>query len=388
MRARRKIFWGNNPRYKKQRPVTSTSSNRYQSLSDLDGDDDDDSVCSIGNVEQKEKIPPITVDNCHHFTEIMKLLGQNCKYKRMSIGTKVMPISMVGYEDVIKKLKAKNVKFFTHPIIDIKKFKLMLFGLPKMDLMEIQDEFKTEFNIEPTNIKDILTARSNTDDALCMVQFNRSQISKKDVRKIKYLCNVVVHWQNPLRRAKGPTQCTKCAMYGHGSANCHRVAVCLSCGGQHDYANCQINKSSDAGPVVHKCFNCVQNNMKNVKHRADDPKCPSRQQYLEVRRKVTQKRAPTRQLRNVRNVPVYSEDESLLEAAGGAPVKSFLPSYKRNQNTSYAKMTKSVPQNEDNDDLSNEKILEIYFEALDALQKCKNKYDKMRVLGMMLKYVI
>lgn len=37
------------------------------------------------------------------------------------------------------------------------------------------------------------------------------------------------------------------------------------------------------------------------------------------------------------------------------------------------------------DDISNEKILEIYF---DALQKCKNKYDKMRVSGKMLKYII
>ena len=37
------------------------------------------------------------------------------------------------------------------------------------------------------------------------------------------------------------------------------------------------------------------------------------------------------------------------------------------------------------DDISNERIIEIYFEALDALQKCKNKFDKMRVLAMMLK---
>ena len=30
----------------------------------------------------------------------------------------------------------------------------------------------------------------------------------------------------------------------------------------------------------------------------------------------------------------------------------------------------------------------IIIEALDALQICKNKYDKMRILGMMLKHVI
>lgn len=56
--------------------------------------------------------------------------------------------------------------------------------------------------------------------------------------------------------------------------------------------------------------------------------------------------------------------------------------------TPYSSVVKSGPQPGENDDISNEKILEIYFEALDALQKCKNKYDKMRVLGMMLNHVI
>ena len=40
------------------------------------------------------------------------------------------------------------------------------------------------------------------------------------------------------------------------------------------------------------------------------------------------------------------------------------------------------------DVISNEKFIEIYFEALDVLQKCKHKYDKKRVLGMMLKHII
>ena len=30
------------------------------------------------------------------------------------------------------------------------------------------------------------------------------------------------------------------------------------------------------------------------------------------------------------------------------------------------------------DDLSNDKLLDIYFEAIDVHQKCKNKYDKLR----------
>lgn len=40
------------------------------------------------------------------------------------------------------------------------------------------------------------------------------------------------------------------------------------------------------------------------------------------------------------------------------------------------------------DNLQNQEILDIYFETIDALEKCKNKYDKLRVLGNMLQHVI
>ena len=47
----------------------------------------------------------------------------------------------------------------------------------------------------------------------------------------------------------------------------------------------------------------------------------------------------------------------------------------------------SCPIN-DNNDISDRKIIEIYFEALAALEKCKTKYDKLRVLGDMLRHII
>lgn len=388
MSSKRKRFWGNNPRYKKQKSATTSSSNRFQCLSDLDDDTDNYSVDSDVVTLEKQRIPPITVDNCHNFTDIMKLLGVNCKYKRMSIGTKVLPSSILEYEEAIKKLKTNDHKFFTHPIKDTKKFKLVLFGLPKLDIKTIFEEFKTSFNMEPVNIKEISTVRSSMDDALYSVEFDRSQVAKSDVRRIKYFYNVVVHWRNPLRRSRGPTQCTKCSMYGHGSSNCHRSAVCLGCGGAHDYANCQLNKVSSSGPVVYKCYNCLTRKMKNVNHRADDPKCPSRKEYLDVRRKVTHKHSLTRNTKYHSNVFISSDDEGSLPATGESLKASFSLPCRKDRRVSYANVTKSAIQQNDNDDISNEKILEIYFEALDALQKCRNKYDKMRVLGMMLKHVI
>lgn len=37
------------------------------------------------------------------------------------------------------------------------------------------------------------------------------------------------------------------------------------------------------------------------------------------------------------------------------------------------------------DDISNERLLEIFFNAVDLLKRCQHKFDKIRVLGMMLK---
>lgn len=86
----------------------------------------------------------------------------------MSIGTKLIPNLLLQFDEIIKKLKSENIQFFTHPVKDNKKFKLMLFWLPKIDIKSIANEFKHCFNIELENIKEIQTSRSNDDDT----QFN------------------------------------------------------------------------------------------------------------------------------------------------------------------------------------------------------------------------
>lgn len=387
MNQKRKRFWGSSPKFKQPKLTGPSTSNRFHPLSDLDDSD----VMSLANEEFTEpviKVPPIVIDNSHKFSDIIHLLGQKCKYKRMSIGTKIMPNSMVDFEEINKLLISKNYTFFTHAIQDRRKFKLMLFGLPQVGLNTIKEEFQTKHNIDPVSIKEIKTVKTNSDDALYMLEFNRSQISKREVRKIKYFCDIVVQWRNPLRSKRGPTQCSKCTMYGHGAANCHRKSACLGCGGDHDYAVCTLEKLPQNGPVIYKCHNCIKKNLKNVNHRADDIRCPCRKEYLEIRHKVTSKRKSSHTLQCADLETDFSEDELNMPTTSNEIPSKFSPQFSNSKRMSYSTMAKSRPPNDNNEDLSNEKILEIYFEALDALQKCKNKYDKMRVLGMMLKYVI
>lgn len=381
MASKRKQFSGNSPKYKHRRIIETRRENRFQELSDLDDDDD-----QAGTEIFPTKVPPIVIDTSHSFTDVIKLLGQNAKYKRMSVGTKVMANSLNDYSEMISKLKSNNIVFYTHPVRDQKKFKLILFGLPQITINTITDELKTCFNITPVSVTEIVTQKSNKNDAIYSVEFDRGQISKREVRtKVKYLFNVVIQWRNPLRRTKGPTQCTKCAMYGHGASNCFRKSTCLICGGLHDSSTCQLNKTSSEGPVVYKCFNCIKSNRRNVNHRADNPKCPSRQEYLDIRQRITERNGP-RISRN-RNVEYSYSVEDFPQEVGNhtQPPNRIWPNQ---QPGNQQRFNQNQGQYHDNDDLPNDKILEIYFEAIDALQKCKNKFDKMRVLGNMLKYVI
>lgn len=237
MTSKRKKFWGNTPKFKQQKTADAFRNNRFQSLSDLEDDDEPNGTQSV-----VMKVPPIVVDSSHSFTSVFNLQGENGKYKRMSVGTKVTPNSLTDYESMVTKLKDKGLKFHTHPVRDQKRFKLILFGLHRVSIATILDEFKNSFNIVPLNVAEIKTARSNSDDALYAIEFDRNQISKKEVRRIKYFYNIVVHWKNPLKNSKGPTQCSKCAMFGHGAANCFRKEACLGCGGPHDYSSCQLKK--------------------------------------------------------------------------------------------------------------------------------------------------
>ena len=254
-------------------------------------------------------IPPIVVDGEHSFNKIIELLGKKCKYKRMSIGTKIIPNTLEDYKEIVNTLKSKNLAFFTHPVKDNQKFKLVLYGLPQISVKMINEEFKTMFNIEPLSTKEIQTPRPNANDALYMLEFNKNEISKREIRKIKYLCGIVVQWRNTLHNKKGPTQCSKCTMYGHGAANCFRKEACLGCGGPHDYSICPLDKVPSNGPVIYKCFNCIKKNRKHVNHRADDPRCPLRKEYINIRHRITNRNAPNRYLRETPQDIDFSEKE-------------------------------------------------------------------------------
>ena len=241
--SKRKKHWGNDPKFKmpKNSVDPSASTNRFQLLSD---EEEEEVVIAV-----KEKFPPIIVDSTHSFSSVIGLIGDKYKYRRMNIGTKIVSNSLTLYNDAINVLKDKELMFYTHDVKDAKKFKLVLFGLPKIDPKIIDDEFVRSHNIKPVSVKEVETKRSSLDDAIYMVEFDHQQVSKREIMKIRYFSNICVYWRKPLKGNKGPTQCSKCAMYGHGAKNCNRGVVCSSCAGNHEYADCTLKKGHNDGNI-------------------------------------------------------------------------------------------------------------------------------------------
>lgn len=376
---KRKNFMGRGPKEKYK-----ANENRFKILQSNDCDDtfsEDDEQLK----EYKVIIPPIVVDALHSFQAVYKLLGTEYQFKRISVGTKIISPSLSHLESAKKKLIESLYTFYTHESKDTKLFNLVLYGLPQTDPNEIKQELKAAYNIKVVNIKEILTARSSKDDALYMLEFDRTQNSKSQVLKIRRLCSIVVFWRKPLKSNKGPTQCSKCAMYGHGSKNCFRKNICIACGGDHDAAACQVNKTPCDGPAVYKCFNCIKKNLKNTSHRADDPRCPSRKDYLLIRENIRNKARPTQN----------SWTRQLIETSEDFPHMNAINSLADGHNTSlprlsYAEALKSSKrQNNTCDELySTDQLFSIFTEALVDLRNCKTKIEQINVIMTMLKYAV
>lgn len=376
---KRKKCWGSAPKKK-----LNSNENRYDILQSYE-DDDTFSEDEEESKEYKVVVPPIVVDDTHGFSTVVKLMGKDYDFKRMSIGTKIISPTIQLYDNAMKKLKTFSFKYYSHESKDTKLFKLFLYGLPRIDLKLIEDELKSEYNVSPVSIKEIATVRSSQDDALYMLEFDKTQNSKAHILKIKRLCSIVIYWRNPLKSKKGPTQCTKCAMYGHGSKNCYRNNICIGCGGDHDWSVCQVSKIPDGKQPAYKCFNCTKKNLKNTSHRADDPRCPSRKEYLIMRENINRKNRPSQiQVNNLfeqsSTMPAHSLNTPCLRNEDNAPhaARSYADAVRLPQMTSSS----------DRGLFSIDELFNIFTRAVSDLQKCSSKIEQLNVIMQMLKYAI
>lgn len=375
-------------------PVASIPiQNRFSSFQDNNmswNDDNDENTHRNQNFSRNVKVdtkrnempkpPPIKItDDNIKATGIKKLMNEaqitSFQAKSMSIGFKVDLNTKADYDKFINHLTATNVAFFTHSDRSKKTFKAVLSGLSRINTGIIIEEM-SHFNITPSSVTELTAKNVNPDRCLYLVQFDNKDVSMNQLRNVRAIDHVVVNWKPYKPRNKGPTQCNKCAMLGHGAQNCHRSMACLICASTaHVADDCNFDESKKES-FVFRCYNCVVNKLPNANHRANDPRCPCRSNYLEIRNKLNHKNAVRNDRANRISKDFNVNQADFPNLNNNAGQSAYNPTKKAGP--TYAEQTK---RQIDRDDLySMDELFEILQSAIEDLSLCKSKGEQVRVL--------
>lgn len=391
---------------------TSMDTNYYASLY---GDEDADNVSMTSGLVGKSdrarnksvvdskkpkepKLPPITLTDismnqvCKEMTRLQIQEG-DFQFTINQAGIKLFIKSSDKYNLIKNHFAEANIKFYTHSLKENQKIKIVLYGLPDIDLNEVKKMLAVE-NLNPTDIKK-MTIKYKKFNGHCnyLLYFDKSSNVKiSDVRQIRALNYCIVKWQFYSKHSVGPTQCSNCQRFGHGANNCYLSPKCLKCSEDHKTNECVHNF---IGPPISatdlkrkipqekvKCSNC------HKAHTANYKGCEERilyQKRLEVmrnrNRKIQNNQNPTNSflfkdspdLYNA-NFPSINNNRSLNSPAWNT--------HKQNPYTIYSKAFESSTSVHQNNDLfSPMQCMTIFNEFLEKLNNCKNKKNQLQVIA-------
>lgn len=172
---------------------SSSRNNRYSILSNSD----DMEVAQESNIVEEvnpPKPPPIVADITIPLKEIQHMLGNDCVYKRTSVGTKIFPNSSEKFEFCKKALTENKIEFHSYNSKENRLFTVFLHGLPKMDAQSIKDDLNS-YNLSPASVTEINTRYSTVDDAVYKVQFLRKNFSPSYLQNVKTIKSVIISWR-------------------------------------------------------------------------------------------------------------------------------------------------------------------------------------------------
>lgn len=289
-------------------PKTLLSANRFSALYNKTHDaneeeEDDQSTANNTQHVTSDKPAPITVTGkCAN--DVKKLLDEaqikDYMIEIISIGVKIQLKTKIDYMSIRTILPQKKIDHFTHKPRSDKPFKAVMYGLPKTDVNEVKSFFLDTLNINVIEVYEMKTKNADPNHAIYLVHFNRTDMSLAKLNKITAVNNTIVKWAAYSPKFKGPIQCRKCTMYGHGASNCNRRTVCAYCTTEeHESKDCPLNPSNRNGApnaeAMYKCYTCTALKLPDKNHSAFDVACPARANYLAIRGKPKGNEAPNKQ---------------------------------------------------------------------------------------------
>ena len=266
-------YWGENSKASEQHKTISVNTENKNKSS-----------------QQKAKPPPIVISTGGG-GEIKMLTNRInnqpgsflIETKKDRQGTKTVTTeSWDDYEKFIQLLKDKKHHFHTYSSQESLK-KYVLYGLPDMEISELEKELQT---VKITPVKIVKMTMKNKrhekdDDQNYLLYFKKDEGQGGNflefLRNIKNVSCFKVKWADYKNRQTGPSQCSKCLQFGHGQNGCNKPSICFRCSEQHDSKTCQyISKETNKVPLGKlKCFFCGE------KHTAIFTGCKARQEIIE-----------------------------------------------------------------------------------------------------------
>lgn len=332
----------------------------------------------------KQVVPPFVFTSAIDFKSGLDIVHKHAlsKYfiKYMRVGTKIQVETLDTYIAIDKEMSAAKIKYFTHDLMVEQPNKYVLYGLPKVENDDVLEELKIN-GLEPSNIYCVSAKQQRFVDEHIYIVTLPSETNLTDVQKVKAINHTIVKWHKYENKRKGPTQCRRCFLYGHGMRNCHLQAVCEKCGQSgHSGESCQVLSEE------FKCVNCKK------KHIASDPECKSRKDFIEMRKKLSAANNKKKDNRSKKDSAgfVSSKDEDEFPSLPNRNNNSRRP----NAETASSQKDGNKPKprsgsyrdavrNHHPDDtnlFSTLEIMQITKDVLRGLASCKTKDDQLEVI--------
>lgn len=353
--------------------------NKFQILSDSDPNN----ITDNNEKSARKNIAPVIVtDQQINITPILNDLKIQYRLKLVSIGKKIFFENLEDKDAFIKRLQANQTSFFTHPDDDRKIFKVVLSGLPEIETTELTNSLASVNGLNPTKI---IMFNTKATSKLYLLHFNRKDISMRELRPISTVYNHIIKWLPYKPKNRGPTQCYKCCMYGHGASSCNRYNVCILCGMNHLTNDCQLQRADPKTSIVpYKCFNCANAGLPH-NHKANDADCPFRQKYIQARNNARVK-THTNTVRSPNGAQNNNQHRFILAPKPPPLTQSFANVTQENHNTHPSSNSNWSTQADTHCDnlWSFEEISNLLLSSIDQLNKCNTKLDQLKVIANLL----
>lgn len=360
--------------------------NRFKTLDNAEMDTDQTEK------EKKLIISPIVITDFQtDLSAVFQPTNVTCNIKLTSVGRKIFPATVEDKTKIIEVLKAKQMDHFTHPDNDSKLFKVILSGLPAIDTAVIGTSINDQIKVQPTKI---IMFESKSTNKLYLLHFNASQVNFKTLQDIKYVHHHVIKWSKYKPKRKGPTQCYRCLMYGHGISQCSRYAACMLCAGNHLTSTCLTHQNKPN--AIFKCYNCLSAKLQD-NHKANDIACPFRQKYEEARNNARNKAQPNQRtqpstaenstaVQSTKSGPTYAERLRGATSATSRRQSNVSVSHTNNGGQSSSTQFNFSNANVGNNIWSISECTNIIFNSVEKLQKCKTKLEQLQIITELLQH--